>query len=135
MGTDSLIQFSVTFTPELICASKFKINIIHITGITHGMFNFSVYFDFLLQVYWSILYKCTSSQEGGTLFQLHNLINRRNVVKDVRNDMNATEDFFETVGVGLTACNELIIITYRYHSTYSYKLYFGGFGSINMSFA
>ena len=51
-------------------------------------------------MYWSILYKCTSSQEGGTLFQLRNLINRRNVVKDVRNDMNATEDFFETVGVG-----------------------------------
>ena len=51
-------------------------------------------------MYWSILYKCTSSQEGGTLFQLRNLINRRNVVKDVHNDTNATEDFFEMVGVG-----------------------------------
>ena len=55
---------------------------------------------FLWQVCWSILYRCSSSQEGGTLFQLRNLINRRNVVKDVRNDMNATEDFFQTVGVG-----------------------------------
>lgn len=64
------------------------------------MFNFSVFLDVFLQVYWSILYKCTSSQEGGTLFQLRNLINRRNVLKDVRNDMNATEDFFETVAVG-----------------------------------
>ena len=42
----------------------------------------------------------TGEQEGGTLFQLRNLINRRNVLKDVRNDMNAT-DFFETVAVGL----------------------------------
>ena len=47
-----------------------------------------------LQVVWSRLYKCTSSQDPGTLFQLRNLINRRNVIKDVRNDMNATEDFF-----------------------------------------
>ena len=45
------------------------------------------------------MYNCSSSQEGGTLFQLRNLINRRNVVKDVRNDMNATEDFFEAVGI------------------------------------
>lgn len=53
-----------------------------------------------LQVVWSRLYKCTSSQDPGTLFQLRNLINRRNVIKDVRNDMNATEDFFKTVLVG-----------------------------------
>ena len=46
-----------------------------------------------LQVVWSRLYKCTSSQDPGTLFQLRNLINRRNV-------MNATEDFFKTVLVG-----------------------------------
>lgn len=42
------------------------------------------------------MYGCNSSQEGGTLFQL---IDRRNVIKDVRNDMNATEDFFEAVGI------------------------------------
>ena len=42
------------------------------------------------------MYNCLSSQEGGTLFQL---VNRRNVVKDVCNDMYATEDFFEAVGV------------------------------------
>ena len=45
------------------------------------------------------MYSCSSSQEGGTLYQLRNLINRRNVIKDVRNDMNATEDFFEAVGI------------------------------------
>ena len=62
-----------------------------------------------LQVVWSRLYKCTSSQDPGTLFQLRNLINRRNVIKDVRNDMNATEDFFKTVLVGhiLTAAMQL----------------------------
>lgn len=32
--------------------------------------------------------------DGGTLFQLRNLINRRNVGKDPRKDMNASEDFF-----------------------------------------
>ena len=50
-------------------------------------------------MYWRQLYKCTSSQDGGTLFQLRNLINRRNVVKIVKNDMNATEDFFKDVGI------------------------------------
>ena len=44
------------------------------------------------------MYSCSSSQEGGTLYQLRNLVNCRNV-KDVRNDMNATEDFFEAVGI------------------------------------
>ena len=44
-----------------------------------------------VQVVWSKLYKCTSSQDAGTLFQLRNLINRRSVIKQVRNDMNGTE--------------------------------------------
>ena len=44
-----------------------------------------------------MLFKGTSSQEGGTLFQLRNLINRRNVVTKVKTDMNATEDFFEVI--------------------------------------
>ena len=45
------------------------------------------------------MYSCSSRQEGGTLYQLRNLIDRRNVIKDVRNDMNGTEDFFEAVGI------------------------------------
>ena len=44
-----------------------------------------------------MLFKGTSSQEGGTLFQLRNLINRRDVVTKVKTDMNATEDFFEVI--------------------------------------
>ena len=46
---------------------------------------------------WTRLYKTSSSQEGGTLYQLRNVINRRNVVCDPKNDMNSCEDFFELV--------------------------------------
>ena len=38
--------------------------------------------------------------ERGTLYQLRNLINRRNVTKSVKSDMNACEDFFEVVVTG-----------------------------------
>ena len=47
-----------------------------------------------------MLFSGTSSQEGGTLFQLRNLINRRNVVTKVKMDMNVTEDFFEVITTG-----------------------------------
>ena len=49
------------------------------------------------QVVWSRLYKTDSSQDGGTLYQLRNLINRRNVVTDPKKDMNSCEDFFELI--------------------------------------
>ena len=39
------------------------------------------------------MYKTTSGLDGGTLFQIRNLINRRNVITDVSKDMNACEDF------------------------------------------
>ena len=43
--------------------------------------------------------------ERGTLYQLRNLINRRNVIRKVKNDMNACEDFFELVVTGyVIAC-------------------------------
>ena len=38
--------------------------------------------------------------ERGTLYQLRNLINRRNITKSVKSDMNACEDFFEVVVTG-----------------------------------
>ena len=38
--------------------------------------------------------------ERGTLYQLRNVINRRNVVKKVKSDMNSCEEFFELVVVG-----------------------------------
>ena len=43
---------------------------------------------------WQRLFRGTSSAESGTLFQLRNLIFRRNILKDVMKHMNAVEDFF-----------------------------------------
>ena len=40
----------------------------------------------------------------GTLYQLRNLINRRNVVKKAKNDMNACEDFELVVTGHVIAC-------------------------------
>ena len=44
-----------------------------------------------------MLYNVCSSTDIGTLFQLRNLINRRNVVVTPKNDVAACEDFFLTV--------------------------------------
>ena len=41
------------------------------------------------------LYKTNSGLSAGTLFQLRNLINRRNITAGVTKDMNANEDFLE----------------------------------------
>ncbi len=38
--------------------------------------------------------------ERGTLYQLRNLIDRRNVTTKVKSEVNAAEDFLETVVVG-----------------------------------
>ncbi len=38
--------------------------------------------------------------ERGTLYQLWNLIDRRNVTTNVKSDINAVEDFLETVVEG-----------------------------------
>ena len=49
---------------------------------------------YFVQVIWKQLYSCSSSSDHGTLYQLRNLINRRNVVVDPKRDVNACEDFF-----------------------------------------
>lgn len=46
------------------------------------------------QVIWKRLYSCSSGIDGGTLYQLRNLINRRNVTKDPATNVSACEDFF-----------------------------------------
>lgn len=51
----------------------------------------------LLEVIWRRLYKTKSGMEMGTLYQLRNLINRRNVKTSCKDDMNACEDFFGLV--------------------------------------
>ena len=56
--------------------------------------------SFYVQVIWKRLYKTSSGMERGTLYQLRNGINRRNVTKSCKNNMNACTDFFELVMSG-----------------------------------
>ena len=53
--------------------------------------------QFSTQTIFSRLYKSGSSFQGGTLLQLRNLINRRNVSGDTSGKFNATIDFFQLV--------------------------------------
>lgn len=46
---------------------------------------------------WNLFYG-SSSLNGGTLQQLRNIVNRRNVSSDPDRNFNATEDFFHLVG-------------------------------------
>ena len=46
------------------------------------------------------MYKTISGMERGTLYQLRNLINRRNVNKSPKSNVNASEDFLEVVVTG-----------------------------------
>ena len=46
---------------------------------------------------WTCLYKTTSGLDVGTLNQLRNVINRRNISKDLSSNVNASEDFLEVV--------------------------------------
>ena len=45
----------------------------------------------------SLVYSAASGIDGGTMFQLRNLVNRRNVKKDPSDDVNASEDFLRAV--------------------------------------
>ena len=54
-------------------------------------------FFFFLKLIWRYYYKCKSSAEHGTLYQLRNAINRTNVVSDPLKDFNACDDFFVLV--------------------------------------
>ena len=48
--------------------------------------------------------------ERGTLYQLRNLINRRNVIKRVKNDMNACEEFFKLVVTGYVVASAMELL-------------------------
>ncbi len=52
---------------------------------------------FALKVIFQRLYKSGSSMDGGTLLQLKNLINRRNISANTSGKFNETIDFFELV--------------------------------------
>lgn len=49
---------------------------------------------------WRRLYNTSSGIERGTLYQLRNLISRRNVTKEVKSDVNSNEDFLEVSVTG-----------------------------------
>ena len=53
----------------------------------------------MIQVIWKRLYRDSSSMDGGTLHQLRNLINRRNIPATPKNDVNACEDFLSVIGI------------------------------------
>ena len=65
---------------------------------------------YVSQVIWKRLYKTSSGMEKGTLYHLRNLINRRNITKRPKNNVNAAEDFLEVVIVSyiLTAVMTLL---------------------------
>jgi hypothetical protein len=51
----------------------------------------------IIQVIWKRLYKATSESDHGTLYQLRNLLQRRNVGKKPKKGFNAHHDFFNVV--------------------------------------
>ncbi len=77
---------------------------------------FFFFFFFFLQVFWKRLFKTTSGTQKGTLCQLRKLINRRNVTKRPKSDVNAAEDFVEVVVIShvLTA-----VMTYLEMSSFT----------------
>ena len=58
-------------------------------SINQALFRYFVF----LQIIWKPLYSTMSGIDGSTMYQLRNLINRRNVVKDPSNNFAASEDF------------------------------------------
>ena len=48
-------------------------------------------------VIWSALYSTSSSRDKGTLYQLRNLIDRRNIVADPKKDLHACQSYLSVV--------------------------------------
>eukprot|EP00731_Ephydatia_muelleri_P023069 Em0015g652a len=72
----------------------------------------------LLEVIWRYFYSPSSQGDHGTLYQLRNKLNRCNVIKTPKNDVNACEDFLEIVTAGLVVAAALA--TFRQASTNDY---------------
>ena len=47
-----------------------------------------------MQVIWKRLYNASSAMDGATLYQLRNIINRRNITKSPSGNVTACEEFF-----------------------------------------
>ena len=63
-----------------------------------------------MQVIWKKFYKTSSASDHGTLYQLRNLVQRRNVGKKPKKDFNAHDSFFSLVTTShiLAAAMELL---------------------------
>lgn len=68
---------------------------------------------YVMQVLWIRLYSTSSSMDRGTLYQLRNLIDRRNVTTTPKNNVNACEDFLELVisGHAIAAAMKVLDMT------------------------
>ena len=60
-------------------------------------------------MFWKLLYSAKSPSEHGTLYQLRNVINRRNVVKKPIDNFNACDDFFMTVVI-----SHILVVAIKY---------------------
>ena len=71
------------------------------------------------QVIWKRLYSSCSGIDTGTLFQLRNLINRRNVNTDVSKDLTACEEFMQlaTIAHVMSAAIQITGVTSKIMST------------------
>ena len=58
---------------------------------------FFTYTFLLFQCVWKGLYSTASVSDGGTMYHLRNLINRRNVTSDPSHNVDPSEDFFITI--------------------------------------
>ena len=56
-------------------------------------------FQLIDQVVWKRLYNGCSGMDSGSLFQLRNLITRRNAVSGVTKDLTACEEFMDLITV------------------------------------
>lgn len=63
-----------------------------------------------IQVLWKCFYSMKSAGEHGTLYQLRNLLNRSNVVKDPTKDFNACEDFLLLVASSLVTVAAMTLL-------------------------
>ena len=55
------------------------------------------FITYVWQVFWKRLYSSSSMVDGGTLYQLRNLIQHRNVANHPKNSFTACEDFLVLV--------------------------------------
>ena len=64
---------------------------------------------FKFQVFWKLLYSAKSPSEHGKLYQLRNVINRRNVVKKSIDNFNACDDIFMMVVI-----SHILVVAIKY---------------------